>query len=128
MRGSASERGQSLVEFSMVLPMFLLLLIGIAEFGRAWMTRNLLTGAAREAVRIAAVQGSPSSATERAKNILSSAGISGASIVLSDDGAAYGICAATVSYNFPLTVAGFLPGLSGTSIPLSSSTSMRKEF
>lgn len=127
-RATASERGQSLVEFSLVLPMFLLLLIGIAEFGRAWMTRNILTGAAREAVRIAAVQGSPASATARANTILSSAGIKGASVVLSDDGAAYGICGATVSYNFPLTVAGFLPGLSGTSIPLNSSTSMRKEF
>ncbi len=123
-----SEKGQGLVEFSLVLPLFLLLLVGVAEFGRAWMTRNVLTGAAREAVRIAAVQGNASSATARAKNILSSAGISGASVVLSDDGAAYGTCAATVSYNFPLTVAGFLPGLSGTSIPLSSSTSMRKEF
>ncbi|MBI5576004.1 MAG: pilus assembly protein [Deltaproteobacteria bacterium] len=123
-----SEKGQSLVEFSLVLPIFLFLLVGIAEFGRAWMTRNILTGAAREAVRIAAVQGNSSSATARANNILSSAGINGASVVLNDDGTAYGTCAATVSYNFPLAVAGFLPGLSGTSIPLSSSTSMRKEF
>ena len=122
------EKGQGLVEFSLVLPLFLLLLVGVAEFGRAWMTRNILTGAAREAVRIAAVQGNASSATTRAKNILSSAGINGASVILSDDGNAYGTCAATVSYDFPLTVAGFLPGLSGTSIPLSSSTSMRKEF
>ena len=49
------EKGQNLVEFALVVPLLLLLVIGIAEFGRAWMTKNILTGAAREAARIAAV-------------------------------------------------------------------------
>ena len=106
-----SIRGQSLVEFALVLPVFLLLLIGVAEFGRAWMTRNILTGASREAVRIAAVQGNTASALSRANNILSSAGISGASVNIADDGAPYGTCSVTVSYPFPISVAGFLPGL-----------------
>jgi len=127
-RCDKSVRGQSLVEFALVLPVFLLLLIGIAEFGRAWMTRNILTGASREAVRIAAVQGNTASARSRASNILSSAGISGASVNIADDGAPYGTCSVTVSYAFPVSVAGFLPGLSGTNFTLSSSTSMRKEF
>jgi Flp pilus assembly protein TadG len=116
------------VEFALVLPVFLLLLIGIAEFGRAWMTRNILTGASREAVRIAAVQGNAASALSRANTILSSAGISGATVNIADDGAPYGTCSVTVSYAFPISVAGFLPGLMGTNFTLSSSTSMRKEF
>jgi Flp pilus assembly protein TadG len=120
--------GQGLVEFALVLPMFLLLLIGVAEFGRAWMTRNILTGASREAVRIAAVQGNAASALSRANNILASAGISGASVNISDDGAPYGTCSVTVSYAFPVSVVGFLPGLGGTNVTLSSSTTMRKEF
>lgn len=123
-----SIRGQGLVEFALVLPVFLLLLIGMAEFGRAWMTRNILTGASREAVRIAAVKGDSGTALSRANNILSSAGISGASVNIIDDGAPYGTCIVTVSYAFPVTIAGFLPGLSGTNFPLSTSTSMRKEF
>jgi Flp pilus assembly protein TadG len=123
-----SKKGQSIVEFAMVIPLFLFLLVGIAEFGRAWMTRNIMTGAAREAVRIAAVQGNTASAMARANNILASAGLAGASVALNDDGAAFGTYAATVTYNFPITVAGFLPGISGASIPLTSSTSMRKEF
>jgi Flp pilus assembly protein TadG len=127
-RCDGSIRGQSLVEFALVLPMFLLLLIGVAEFGRAWMTRNILTGASREAVRIAAVQGNAASALSRANNVLSSAGISGASVNIADDGAPYGTCSVTVSYAFPVTIAGFLPGLGGTNFTLSSSTSMRKEF
>jgi Flp pilus assembly protein TadG len=127
-KADPARRGQSLVEFALVLPVFLLLLIGIAEFGRAWMTRNILTGAAREAVRIAAVQGNTASALSRANAILASAGISGASVNVFDDGAPYGSCQVTVTYNFPITVAGFLPGFGGSVFPLSSSTTMRKEF
>jgi len=127
-RFDRSIRGQSLVEFTLVLPVLLLLLIGIAEFGRAWMTRNILTGASREAVRIAAIEGNTASALSRANTILSSAGISGASVNIADDGAPYGTCSVTVSYAFPVSVAGFLPGLMGTNFTLSTSTSMRKEF
>jgi len=130
-RGDRSIRGQSLVEFALVLPVFLLLLIGVAEFGRAWMTRNILTGASREAVRIAAVQGNTASALSRANNILSSAGISGASVNIADDGTPYGTCSVTVSYAFPVSAAGFLNMfgiLSGNDITLTTSTSMRKEF
>jgi Flp pilus assembly protein TadG len=127
-RADRSNRGQGLVEFALVAPVFLLLLIGAAEFGRAWMARNILTGASREAVRIAAVQGNAATALSRANSILSSAGISGASVNIQDDGAPYGTCVVTVSYNFPVTVAGFLPGLGGNSVLLTTSTSMRKEF
>jgi Flp pilus assembly protein TadG len=127
-RCDRSIRGQSLVEFALVLPVFLLLLIGVTEFGRAWMTRNILTGASREAVRIAAVQGNAATALSRANNILSSAGISGASVNIADDGTPYGTCSVTVSYVFPVSVVGFLPGLGGTNFTLSTSTSMRKEF
>lgn len=127
-RYDESVRGQSLVEFALVLPVFLLLLIGIAEFGRAWMTRNILTGASREAVRIAAVQGNTASALSRANTILSSAGISGASVNIADDGVPYGTCSVTVSYAFPVSVAGFLPGVMGTNFTLSTATTMRKEF
>lgn len=127
-RAERTCRGQSLVEFTLVLPMFLLLLIGIAEFGRAWMTRNILTGASREAVRVAAIQGNSASALSRANGILASAGISGASVNIADDGTPFGTCSVTVSYNFPVTIAGFLPGIAGTNFPLTASTTMRKEF
>ena len=116
------------MEFALVLPMFLLLLIGIAEFGRAWMTRNIMTGASREAVRVAAVQGNTASALSRANGILASAGISGALVNVADDGTPFGTCSVTVTYNFPVTIAGFLPGLGGSNFPLTASTTMRKEF
>jgi Flp pilus assembly protein TadG len=49
------KRGQSVVELALVLPLLLLVLFGITEFGRAWMTQNVLTSAAREGARLAVV-------------------------------------------------------------------------
>lgn len=51
-----TEAGQSLVEFTMILPLFLVLLFGMVDFGRAFYTWLLVTNAAREGARIAAVQ------------------------------------------------------------------------
>jgi hypothetical protein len=51
------ELGQALVEFSLVLPLFLLLLIGIFDFGRIVWARNALENAARESARFAIVHG-----------------------------------------------------------------------
>ncbi len=50
-----SNRGNAVVEFALVFPLMLLVCFGITEFGRAWMTMNILTSAAREGVRLAAV-------------------------------------------------------------------------
>jgi len=50
-----SRSGQAMVEFALVLPIFLLLVIGVIEFGRAWNLAQTLTDAAREGARRAAV-------------------------------------------------------------------------
>jgi len=49
------ERGQSIMELALILPILLMLVLGISEFGRAWMTMNLMTGAVREGARLASV-------------------------------------------------------------------------
>ncbi len=46
-----SDAGQSLVEFALVMPIVLLMLVGIIEFGRAWNVQQVLTDAAREGAR-----------------------------------------------------------------------------
>lgn len=120
--------GQSLVEFALVVPILLLLIVGIADFGRAWMAHNVLTGAAREAVRIAAVNAASTSTDNswrsRAEAIMTSAGLTGPSPQLAEAGDAVSV---TVSCNFTPVVAGFLPGLGGP-IQLNSTTTMRKEY
>jgi Flp pilus assembly protein TadG len=51
-----TEFGQALVEFTLILPIFLLLLFSLVDFGRGFYTWLLVTNAAREGARIAAVQ------------------------------------------------------------------------
>ena len=53
-RGSA--RGQSLVEFAMVVPIFLLLLFGLIEVGRFIYLNNAFNAAAREGARFGSVE------------------------------------------------------------------------
>lgn len=51
------ERGAAAVEFALLLPVLLLILLGILEFGRAFNTQITLTQAAREGVRVMAIDG-----------------------------------------------------------------------
>ena len=52
---SRSDRGAAAVEFALVLPLLLLLLGGIIDFGFAFNTQISLTHAAREGVRVEAL-------------------------------------------------------------------------
>jgi Flp pilus assembly protein TadG len=56
------ESGQALVEFALVLPLLLMLLLGILEFSRAMNYYNDLTQLAAEGARSAAVSQQPSGA------------------------------------------------------------------
>lgn len=47
-------RGQSMVEFALILPIFLAMIFGIIEIGRAWSAKQSLTLATREGARILA--------------------------------------------------------------------------
>lgn len=51
-----SEKGQSLVETALILPILLMLLFGIADFGRIFHAYLTLDHAGREAARAASVQ------------------------------------------------------------------------
>jgi Flp pilus assembly protein TadG len=50
-----SERGQSLVEFALILPIFILVLAGLFDLGRAVYAYNTISNASRESVRVAIV-------------------------------------------------------------------------
>jgi len=76
-----SEKGQGLVEFALVLPILLLFLLGIVEFGWLFNARISLTSAAREGARVAAVSNinHQAKATEAVESALS--GTSGVVII-----------------------------------------------
>jgi Flp pilus assembly protein TadG len=128
-----AERGTSTVEFLVVLPVLLFIMLGTVELSRAFMTINLMTTAAREGARWGAVS---------APDQVESVGEARVSEVLAAGGVACGGCAnvtcsgtcdpaadsrvqADVTVTFQTIVPLFLPML--TSINLNQTASMRYE-
>lgn len=71
-RALKKRRGQAMVEFAMVLPIFILLVMGIMEFGLLFHEYMVVTAASREGARAAAVGGTDAEVTTAAKNAASS--------------------------------------------------------
>ena len=55
------DAGAAAVEFALVLPILLLLIFGIVDFGRLYFTQITLTDAAREGARVLALEGASGS-------------------------------------------------------------------
>ena len=64
----AAERGAVAVEFAILAPVLVMLLLGIMEFGRAYNVQTSLTNAARESVRSMAINNNLTLAKTAAKN------------------------------------------------------------
>lgn len=108
------QKAQALVEFALVIPLLIVIIFGIIEFGRLWMTMNTLTGAAREGVRVAAVTApDPALVQNAAQNVLSAANISGATVSVTGPNAANEVTV-TVTMNYTVLTGSIVPGLSGS--------------
>jgi hypothetical protein len=57
VRRRSAGSGQGLAEFAFIIPMFLMMMFGIVDFGRVIWARNSLENAAREGARFAIVHG-----------------------------------------------------------------------
>lgn len=57
LRRWLSDEGAELIEYALVLPMLLLVVLGIAEFGFMFQRYEVITNAAREGARIAVLPG-----------------------------------------------------------------------
>ena len=78
------SRGQSLIEFALILPMMLVVMFMITEFGRALYTYNVLATAARAGARAAVVSAADTYMTTgglRADEILASANLKSGAVV-----------------------------------------------
>jgi Flp pilus assembly protein TadG len=67
-RGGSGERGQSLVEFAMIIPLFLLLVFAIVDFGMGFYSWITVTNAAREGARVGAVGADEDTITTRVQD------------------------------------------------------------
>ena len=52
-RGLRGERGSVAVEFAIILPVLMLLVFGIIDFGHAWYMKHMMSDASREGARYA---------------------------------------------------------------------------
>jgi len=105
------DRGAAAVEFALVLPVLLLVVCGIVDFGRAYNAQVALTQAAREGARLAALsQPNVVSRTQGAAVPLSGVGVS----VTACPAGSTGDAVVVTSYSFSfVTPVGALAGLFG---------------
>ena len=65
MNRKRRDGGQALVEFALIFPIFMLVLLGIFDIGRAVFAYNTITNSAREGARLAIVNQDSTSITSR---------------------------------------------------------------
>jgi Flp pilus assembly protein TadG len=75
MRLRRPPKGQSLVEFALILPLLIILLVGVIDVGRLVFAYNNANNAAREAGRTAIVNQTPATIREKAAQQASMLGL-----------------------------------------------------
>lgn len=74
MRPIRSRRGTTAVETAVVLPIFLLFVLGLIELGHAQLVKNVLRSACREAARVGSTEGhSTADVEQRVRDIIGAA-------------------------------------------------------
>jgi Flp pilus assembly protein TadG len=68
VKARGRRSGQALVEFALLIPVFLLILVSLFDLGRAVFAYNTLTNAAREGARLAIVNQDADAIRARAEN------------------------------------------------------------
>jgi Flp pilus assembly protein TadG len=111
-RRTAERRGAAVVEFAVVAPVLILLLLGMIECGRMIMVQQTITTAAREGARSAIVEGnSATTATTSVQSFLAGTGIRGAQITVApkNTGSVVHGQPITVTVSVPFSAVSWLP-------------------
>ena len=108
----ASERGAVAVEFAILAPILVMLLLGIMEFGRAYNAQASLSSAAREGVRVMAISNDQAAARTAAKN----AGLT-LKPALTDANISFGAATCTSGAQITITITYSLSTLTGIAGP-----------
>ncbi len=120
----SGERGASAVEFGLIVPILLILVLGIVEFGHAFQVQGTLSAAAREGARAMALRNDQAQAKDavQAAAAALNPGVSDAQISISPAacpaGATTQNVTLTISYPMPFVTDFFGAeiGLTGTGV------------
>jgi Flp pilus assembly protein TadG len=124
------ERGASAVEFAFIVPLLIMLVLGIAEFGHAFQVQGTLSAAAREGVRAMALRNDPADARAVVREAASSLDpditdtqitiriVGGTSTTCPTTGAGNTAVRLTINYRMPFLTSFFGSGvtLNGTGV------------
>ena len=133
------QRGQSLVEFSLVLPIFVILVMGIADFGLGLKTWITMTNSVREAARYGAIgcaSGDVTTSDVQQRTIDAATGLdvdmSDVTVTNCTVGASTESVVVTLQYEYKLItplggIMSFFGGGIPSSLDMSSSADMRME-
>ncbi|MEX0613602.1 MAG: TadE/TadG family type IV pilus assembly protein [Pirellulales bacterium] len=129
-RNIKCRTGAAVVEFAVVAPVLILLLLGMIECGRMIMVQQSLTTAVREGARIATIEGnSAATSIDAVQSFLAGTGIKGAKVAVApiNTTVAHGQ-AITVSVSVPFREVSWLPNpFFFANKTLSSAATMRRE-
>lgn len=123
------EDGQAMVELALILPILLLIIMGIFEFGFMFNNYLTLNNVSREAARYASLGGADSQAMARATEIAPNLDATRLTIVITPTQANRGrgdSVKVVVTYRYNL-LTPFLDGIITNGIPLEAKTVMRVE-
>jgi Flp pilus assembly protein TadG len=135
-----SERGAELIEFALVFPTLLLVMLGICDFGFLFQRYEVVTNAAREGARVAILPGyTDGDVQARVNQYLTASGLTpttpptvGAPQTIAVGGQCITVRPVTVSYNHQFLFLGPIIGLMGGSgfsnKTLTATSSMRSEI
>lgn len=132
MAGNNRRRGAAAVEFAIVAPVLILLLMGMFEFGRTLMVQQILTNGAREGARKSVLPGATeANVLSTIDSYMSSSGLAGHTRQVSPNPtSAQTGDPIRVTVSIPYNTVSWLPlGLAGhlRNATLSASVEMRKE-
>ena len=140
-----SERGAELIEFALTLPLLLLLVLGIIEFGFLFQEYEVVTNAAREGARIGSMIPSAgytaAEATKRATDYVTAGGLKVAQmnpaptavtsqVPITGTGKCIPVVTVTVNYEHPVPFLSGIMNYFGSAlgtIPLKGVSVMRTE-
>jgi Flp pilus assembly protein TadG len=134
-----SERGAELIEFALVMPILMLLIAGIFDFGMMFRTYETVTNAAREGARVGVLPGYEADVNveDRVDAYMASSGLTGAYTVDVDDvpvviagAGTFTARAVRVNYTYQFAILGGVGSFFGgnfTTVPLAARSVMRYE-